>query len=194
MAIRVLSQIRRGGIDAHLMVVGQVAFSGKQVRYDNNAYLEHLKHLAEELGETDAVHFTGQRDDVPAVLAALDLSLLPSWDEPFGLATVESMAMGTPPLVSDTGAGPELVKDNVSGRVLPCRKPEAWAAAAGALLRDRAALERMSAHARTAAAQYRDDTQAHQMVAVYEDAIRDSMPRRTRPARWRLDHSLHHSS
>ena len=36
-------------------------------------------------------------------------------DEPFGLVTVESMALGTPPLVGADGAGPELVQDGVSG-------------------------------------------------------------------------------
>ena len=62
-----------------------------------------------------AVHFLGQRNDVPEIMRALDLTLLPSWDEPFGLVTVESMALGTPPLVSAAGAGPELVEDGVTG-------------------------------------------------------------------------------
>ncbi len=66
----------------------------------------------------------GQRGDVPEIMRALDLTLLPSWEEPFGLVTVESMALGTPPLVSANGAGPELVDDGVSGRLLPPEQPE----------------------------------------------------------------------
>ena len=53
----------------------------------------------------------------------------------------ESMAMGTPLLVSSVGGGPELVEDGITGRVLPPRRPELWASAAGDLLRDREGLE-----------------------------------------------------
>ena len=82
------------------MLAGEVIFGGKGVRYDNHAFQRSLEALVGELGVREAVHFLGQRDDVPEVLRALDLSLLPSWEEPFGLVTVESMAVGTPPLVS----------------------------------------------------------------------------------------------
>ena len=182
-AIRALAALRRDGLDAHLVIVGQIVFAARGVRFDNHGYRRSLHRLVAELGVDDAVHFTGQRDDVPAILRALDVSLLPSWDEPFGLVTVESMAMGTPPLVSAVGAGPELVGDRVSGRVLPPREPAAWAEAARELLRDRPALERMGEQGRGTAARFRDDRQADQMVAVYERATRRSGPRfRTVPA------------
>ena len=171
-AVRALALLRRAGVNAHLMIVGEVAFAGKRVRYDNQAYLASLERLVRALGIADAVHFAGQRQDIPAVLGALDLSLLPSWEEPFGLATVESMAMGTPPLVSSVGAGPELVVDGVSGRVLPPRQAGAWARAAQGLLRDRDGLARMARRARAAAEQYRDEIHAYEMVQVYEAAIR----------------------
>ena len=99
-AIRALAGLRRAGLGAHLLLVGEIAFAGKGVRHDNHGFRRRLDDLVAELGLAGAVHFLGARDDVPALLAAMDLSLLPSWEEPFGLVTVESMAMGTPPLVS----------------------------------------------------------------------------------------------
>ena len=108
-AIRALPAVRRLVLDVHLAVVGQIAFAGPGVRYDNHAYLRDLERLTDDLCLRGAVHFLGQRDDVPQILRALDLHLLPSREEPFGLVTVESMALGTPPLVSSDGAGPELV-------------------------------------------------------------------------------------
>ncbi|HVD56187.1 MAG TPA: glycosyltransferase, partial [Thermoleophilaceae bacterium] len=87
-AIRALARMRRDGLDAHLLLVGGVAFAGKAVRYDNRSFLRALGRLVDELGLRRAVHFLGQRDDVPELLRALDLSVLPSWDEPFGLVTV----------------------------------------------------------------------------------------------------------
>jgi D-inositol-3-phosphate glycosyltransferase len=104
-------------------------------------------------------------------MRALDLALLPSWEEPFGLVTVESMALGTPPLVSAAGAGPELVDDGVTGRVLPPKRPDLWAQAADELLRDPPRLELMGQRSRPAASRFRDDVHAAGMLAVYERAL-----------------------
>jgi L-malate glycosyltransferase len=169
-AIRAVARLREAGWDAHLVLVGQIAFAGKGVRYDNHAFLQELRRLVGQLGLGAAVHFLGQREDVPEILAALDLSLLPSWEEPFGLVTVESMALGTPPLVSAVGAGPELVEEGVSGRVVPPRQPELWATAAQELLADRQALSRMGERGQAAAADFRDEVHAAEMLAVYERA------------------------
>jgi glycosyltransferase involved in cell wall biosynthesis len=171
MAIRTLAGVRRAGVDAHLVVVGEVVFGGKSVRYDNHAFKRSLEALARDLGVDEAVHFVGQRDDAPQVLRALDLSLLPSWEEPFGLVTVESMAVGTPPLVGEVGAGPELVDDRVSGRVLPPRDSEAWVRAALELLRDRDALARMGQAGPAAAARFTDAAHAGGMLAAYQAAL-----------------------
>jgi L-malate glycosyltransferase len=166
-AIRALAELRRGGIDAHLLVVGEIAFAGPTVRYDNHAFLRALHELVDALGVRDAVHFLGHRPDVPGILRAVDLSLLPSWDEPFANVMLESMAMGTPMLVSEIGGGGELVQDGVSGRLLPPKRPEAWAAAARELLGDRQALARMGERAREATARFNDDEHAREMLSVY---------------------------
>ena len=178
-AIRALAELRGFGLDAHLLVVGQIAFGGKGVRYDNHAFMRTLEELIDELSVRHAVHFLGQRRDVPEIMRALDLTLLPSWEEPFGLVTVESMALGTPPLVSANGAGPELVDDGVTGRLLPPKQASAWAAAARELLEDRAALRRMGAAGPAAAAPFRDARHAGQMLAVFERAIAEPSPGRT---------------
>ena len=171
-AIRALAELRRTGIDVHLLLIGDVEFGGEAVRHDNEAFLRQLHQLVRELGVGDAVHFLWRRRDVPELLMALDLSMLPSWNEPFGLVTVESMAMGTPPLVSEVGGGPELVEDGVWGRLLPPRSAGVWARAAGELLSDRRELSRMGVEARAVAAGFRDDVQAREMLAVYERVLR----------------------
>ena len=100
------------------------------------------------------------RDDVPELMRALDLSLLPSSQEPFGLVTVESMALGTPPFVCADGAGPELVEDFETGRVLPSADPKLWAEAIHDLLVDRPTLNRLAERAPAAATRFRDDAHA----------------------------------
>jgi glycosyltransferase involved in cell wall biosynthesis len=182
-SIRALAQLRSEGLDVHLLLVGQVAFGGKHVRLDNHAYLGSLEELVDELSVRDAVHFLGQRDDVPEIMRALDLSLLPSAQEPFGLVTVESMALGTPPFVCADGAGPELVTDRETGRVLASAEPNLWSDAARELLADRAALDRLSERGPAAAARFRDEVHAAEMLAIYERVSRSGGLGVTVPAR-----------
>jgi glycosyltransferase involved in cell wall biosynthesis len=171
-SVRALADLRARGLDVHLLLVGQVAFGGKHVRLDNHAYLNSLEELVDELSVRQAVHFLGQRDDVPQLMRALDLSLLPSSQEPFGLVTVESMALGTPPLVCADGAGPELVSDGETGRVVESAEPRLWADALHELLVDRAALDRLSEHGPAAASRFRDEVHAAEMLAIYERVTR----------------------
>ncbi len=175
-SIRALAQLRGEGIDAHLVLIGKVAFGGKHVRFDNHAFQGMLERLVDSLSVRHAVHFLGQREDVPEIMRALELTLLPSWEEPFGLVTVESMALGTPPLVSSDGAGPELVDDGVTGRVVEPKRPDLWARAAAGLLDDRQRLARMAERGPQAASRFRDEVQAAEMVALYERAAAHVSP------------------
>ena len=59
--------------------------------------------------------FTGRRDDVPAVTAALDVAVLPSYREAQGLTILEAMALSRPVVASDVGGIPEMVEDGVTG-------------------------------------------------------------------------------
>ena len=175
-SIRALARLHQDGVNAHLLIVGKIAFSGRGVRYDNESYLSQLHQLVRELSLQDRVHFLGQRGDVPGILRELDLSLLPSWDEPFATVMLESMAMGTPLLVTSVGGGPELVEDGVTGRVLPPKRPELWASAAGELLRDPQQLAHMGARARAVTARFSDDLHARDMLDVYEYVLAQPKP------------------
>jgi len=165
-AIEALARLREIEPSAQLVLVGAVVFASE--RYDNQAYEQELHDLVRRLGLEGAVHFVGQREDVPELMKTVDLTLLPSVNEPFGTVVVESMAAGTPALVSDDGGMPEFVDDGVSGRVLTTHDPIAWAHAAADLLGDRHALKRMGAEAIRAARRFTDRQYAAQMEAAYE--------------------------
>jgi len=175
-SIQALARLRESGVGAHLLIVGNIAFGGKGVRYDNHAYLQDLHRLVAELELQDSVHFLGQRGDVPGILRELDLSLLPSWDEPFATVMLESMAMGTPLLVSSVGGGPELVEDGVTGRVLPPRLPDAWASAVRELLADRQRLAGMGVRAREATFNFSDEAHSRDMLDIYERVLGQAKP------------------
>jgi glycosyltransferase involved in cell wall biosynthesis len=82
------------------------------------------------------VLFTGLRDDVPAVTAALDLAVLPSYREAQGLALLEAMALRRPVVATAVGGVPEMVEHERTGLLVPPRDPVALGSAIARLLTD----------------------------------------------------------
>ena len=83
-----------------------------------------------------AVVFTGRREDVPAVTAALDVAVLPSYREAQGLVILEAMALARPVVASDVGGIPEMIEDGVTGLLVPPHDAAALADAISRLLLD----------------------------------------------------------
>src|SRR5690606_33596006 len=67
--------------------------------------------LARRLGVAHAIFFLGHRRDVPALLKAATLSVLPSYSEGLSNALIESMAAGVPVVSTRVGGTPELIED-----------------------------------------------------------------------------------
>jgi glycosyltransferase involved in cell wall biosynthesis len=83
-----------------------------------------------------SVIFTGRRDDVPAVVAALDVAVLPSYREAQGITILEAMALGRPVVASNVGGIPEMIEDGRTGLLVPPHDPDALADAIVRLLTD----------------------------------------------------------
>jgi len=103
--------------DSYLLVVGE------------GSRRDALEAQARELRIAHRVVFTGRRDDVPAVTAALDVAVLPSYREAQGLTILEAMALSRPVVASDVGGIPEMIEDGRTGLLVPPHDPEALAAA-----------------------------------------------------------------
>jgi glycosyltransferase involved in cell wall biosynthesis len=88
-----------------------------------------LEAQAATLGIAEHVVFTGRREDVPAVTAALDVAVLPSYREAQGLSVLEAMALSRPVVASNVGGIPEMIEDEVSGLLVPPGDSQALAAA-----------------------------------------------------------------
>ncbi|MDX9872820.1 MAG: glycosyltransferase family 4 protein, partial [Clostridia bacterium] len=74
-----------------------------------------LQELAQQLGLQDTVIFTGHREDVSALFPALDIFILPSRREGFGLTVLESQWLGIPVIAADTGGIREIVEHGENG-------------------------------------------------------------------------------
>jgi len=97
---------------------------------------EDLEAQAAALGIAGTVVFTGRRDDVPAVTAALDVAVLPSYREAQGLTILEAMALARPVVASAVGGIPETIEDGRTGLLVPPRDAPALADAIVRLLVD----------------------------------------------------------
>jgi sugar transferase (PEP-CTERM/EpsH1 system associated) len=124
---------------------------------------------------------TGARDDVPDLLGAFDLFVLPSLAEGFSNTIIEAMACGLPVVATDVGENARLVANGETGRIVPPGDPEALGAAIEDYCRapDRARRDGFEARRRVE----RDYT-IEKMVANYE-AVYD---RFTAPLRGRVVH------
>jgi glycosyltransferase involved in cell wall biosynthesis len=128
-AVEALRLLRERGLDAHLLLIGEAKFVARATRFDNEAYVRGLRERIAATGLEERVSWLGQRDDVPQLIRALDVLLLPSWEEPFGRAVIEAMALEVPVVATAVGGPPELLGDGREGYLVAPRDPEAWARA-----------------------------------------------------------------
>ncbi len=119
----------------------------------------------EALGCQDLVHFLGFRRDMPDLMAAADVVVLPSVAEAFGLVLAEALFLGVPVVATRVGGIPEIVDDGVDGVLVPPADSAALADALAALVGDPA---RRSALAGRGRAKVVERFSFERMVRSYE--------------------------
>lgn len=95
-----------------------------------------LEEKVRSLGLTESVTFTGFRTDIPQILAAFDLFVLPSLWEGLSVVVLEAMASGLPVVATSVGGTPELVIDGETGLLVPPNDSSALSTAILALVQD----------------------------------------------------------
>jgi L-malate glycosyltransferase len=138
-----------------------------------------LEAEARSLGLGDRVKFLGERRDVAAILASLDLSVLTSISESLSNVIMESMAAGVPVVAARVGGNPELIEDGVSGLLVPSENDDAFAAAVEKLLGDTELRATLAAKARSGA---RSRFGLGQVCRQYEDLYRTVLREKGWPA------------
>jgi glycosyltransferase involved in cell wall biosynthesis len=95
-----------------------------------------LEQLAASLGIADRVRFLGFRSDIPLVMAALDVFVLPSLWEGLPLTILEAMLAAKPVVASAVNGVVEVVQHECTGFLFPPQEVEQLAAHLVTLLRD----------------------------------------------------------
>jgi glycosyltransferase involved in cell wall biosynthesis len=144
----------------HLLFVGEGPDRSKLIRQANT------------LNVSDRVIFLDDQEEIPSLLAGIDIVAIPSLYEGMPVVALEAMAAGLPIVATQTGGTPEVVVDGVTGfLVLPAR-PDLLAAAIGLLL-DNPKLREKMGHAGRArvTAHYTISHNVSLTQALYRDLI-----------------------
>lgn len=131
-----------------------------------------LKERIRRLGLEGTVSLAGLRENSAVALRAFDVTVVPSRREAFGIAALESMRMRTPVIVSPVGGLPELVRDGVTGIVLPRLDAGSIAEAIRRLAGDEALRTRLAAGAFEHAGKFDGGSQVNQVVEIYQRLMR----------------------
>jgi glycosyltransferase involved in cell wall biosynthesis len=147
-----------------------------------------LEKLAQELFLSERVIFLGDRRDVTAVLASLDVSVLPSASESLSNVILESMAAGVAVVAANVGGNPELIDDGQTGLLFPVGDESKFAAALETFATQSDVRQRMGSAAREQArARYSISTVRRQYQDLYHELLaaktqRNGVPGESLPA------------
>lgn len=147
-------------------------------------YVRRLRREADRLGVGSSIVWVDEREDMPAVYAALDLCVSTSLEEPFGLTVPEAMAAGRAVVASRVGGLPENVCPGETGLLVPPARPAPLAAAVARLLADDELRAEFGARARRRVAErFSRSVSVARTVALYQDAIAHRPPQTAVPPR-----------
>jgi glycosyltransferase involved in cell wall biosynthesis len=121
----------------------------------------------------ERIHAIGFRTDAPELIAASDVLVQPSRSgEGLPRAVMEAMGYGTPVVITDTGGGKEVVKDGISGFIVPVEDPLAIANSVSRLYNDPPLAAEMSANAKSSIQnEFSSENTVKKYIAYFEALI-----------------------
>jgi len=134
-----------------------------------DAEMARLQTMCSDLNLERTVRFVGARQQsmLPAFYSAADVVLMPSHYESFGMVGLEAMSCGTPVIAANVGGLAHLVKDGLTGFLIPPRAPKELAKRMDLLLSDELLCWQMGRAARKEARKYSWRRIAKQMLDLY---------------------------
>ncbi|MBI5266443.1 MAG: glycosyltransferase family 4 protein [candidate division Zixibacteria bacterium] len=161
--IRALGRLHAEGYRPHLLIVGDPTIG------EGNAYRNHLHELVNKLGLEKYVHFRPYQDKAEVAYGAMDIFILTSQSETYGLVTIEAMTGGLPVIGTDSGGTIDLIAHERNGLRFPPDDDGALAAMLKRYLDDPPMAERLAAQGKKdALAQYSHEAQC----AAWEGLMR----------------------
>jgi glycosyltransferase involved in cell wall biosynthesis len=136
-----------------------------------HGFKKNLRDLSIELRVSNEVQFLPFTDAVPEFMSAIDIFVLPSYAETFGLVLVEAMAMGKAIVATNSGGVPEIITDGSTGLLVPPRDVQALADTLLKLLNDQRLRSSFSSEARADALKRFDVARCVDQLVISLDAL-----------------------
>jgi glycosyltransferase involved in cell wall biosynthesis len=155
------SEVAKKHQNARFIIVGLDNSPGRKFRRE-------LKRLVSVLGLEDSFLWLDWADDLPALLASLDIYVSPSHTESFGIATLEAMAVGIPVIATRTQGSRELLRDEKL--LVPVSDPVALAKRISSMIDDSECRQIVSELLKRRAA---DEYSIEKMIASIESLYRE---------------------
>ena len=167
--------------DVFLKAAARVAAQHPEVEFvlvGDGPLRSRLESMCGSLGLRDRVSFLGDRRDVPAILAASDISVLSSDSESLSNAIMESMASGLPVIACRVGGNEELVRDGENGFLVPAGSDEQMAVRIGMLVGDRERRRSFGVAARRDAQKFTVERVCGEYASLYQSLLEEKGIRR----------------
>lgn len=153
--------------DVRLLILGEdsgAAGGGEQLR---------LRQLARELGVAGMVDFVGsvEHERLPLYYSAAEACLMPSYSESFGLVGLEAQACGAAVIAADVAGLASVVRDGVTGYLVPGHDPADYADRIQRLLDDPELARQMGRRATILAQHFTWDRAAGRLQALFQDLV-----------------------
>lgn len=138
---------------------------------------ERIEEIVQQLGLAQNVVLLGQRNDMPAIYAAMDIFVLPSFNEGLPMTVLEAMAAGKPVVATRVGAIPSVLQDGEAGLLVAPGDGNSLRQALATLLSDPALCARLGRHGQWYVQQnYTSEVMARNYIRMYRDVLRQQNP------------------
>ena len=158
-----LSELQKQGHDFQCVLVG------------NGELQAHIMTQAQQLALADKIHFLGWRHDIPQLLSALDLFVLPSIKEGFPFAILEAMATGLPIVATDVGGIAEVISDGQNGLLVPPKRADLLANGISYLMLDLKRRSELAQAAKERASTFSVERMVAQTARIYDSILSEKL-------------------
>lgn len=160
-----LPELMRRIPDLRVLLVGRY--------HRSERYVQKMRQLQARAGLHKMLRWLGRRSNVQEYMAAMDLVLVTSTEEPFGLVAVESQLAGKPTIATNVGGLPEIVQHQRNGLLIPSRNSRAIIEAVERLYQDRELARQLADTGRMDAADRFDPQRlTGEVIEVYREVLR----------------------
>lgn len=177
--IRAIALMQQSGVLIHhphyLTIIGGDPNASAQ---EMSSEMARLQQLSQDLGLQDLILFLGKRSQssLPYYYSAAEVLIMPSHYESFGMVALEAMACGTPVVASQVGGLAFLVRDGVTGYVVPGGDPVALSERLIELVSQPDLRQRLGEQASAYARDYSWENITSRIVQVYNEVLRVPVP------------------